>query len=246
MGVSEVLDRIIVALVSSALMDSNAPLIYKEYFPHDEILRINNQESQKQSGDKRRPIYFGTIYVRDGRESAIVTIEGHDWSASVHGRHINRAFSGDRVALRLLPRGHWKVQMPPALDLNYEAASAISQPVDALNVLLAFAEMPNDAEARSNALRDLRQLLFDDGFSPSQSGWMSLDTVYVTVTAGFSTSHDLNQKLASLRRKIAKPPGVQSFQLFTDKVPDITPLTSLSALSDEAGTSSSPKSPSSR
>ena len=227
-------------------MDSFAPLIYKEYFPHEEIIRINNEESQKQFGEKRRPIYFGTIYVRDGRESAIVTIEGHDWSARVHGRHINRAFSGDRVAVRLLPRGHWKVQMPPALDLNYEAASAVSQPVDALNVLVAFADMPNDAQARSDTLRDLRQLLFDDGFSPSHSGWISLDTVYVTVTAGFTTSHDLNQKLASSKRKITKPAGVQSFQLFTDKVPDATPPSSLSALSDDVGTSSSPKSPSSR
>ena len=59
-----------------------APSIYKEYFPQEEIVRINLQESQKPSGLKRRPIYFGIIHVRDGRESAVVKIEGHALSSA--------------------------------------------------------------------------------------------------------------------------------------------------------------------
>jgi hypothetical protein len=228
--------------LADALPDHHEPPIYKEFFPHVDIIQINMRESKKPPGVKRRPIYFGTIYVRDGRESAIVDIEGHSWSASIHGSHINRAFSGDRVAVRLLPRGHWKVQMPVAIDLNYEQSSVITDCVGPMNAMFTFEDMPDDARERMDASLQLRQLLFDDGFAFSQSGWMTNNTFYVTVTAGFTSSHDLNQKLASTKRKVAKPRGVLSIQTFIDKPPAAaaSPLITLSALSDDTA---SPKSP---
>ena len=218
------------------------PTIYKEFFPHDEIISINLAESQKPPGSKLRPIYFGTIYVRDGRESAIVKIEGRDWNVSVHGTHINRAFSGDRVAVRLLPRGHWKVKPPPVLDLNYDSMNPVSDhgQVGAMNVLVVFEEMPEEQQVREDTLRTLKQLLFDHGFGPCQSGWISFDTVYVTVTAGFTSSHDLNQKLASSKRKIIKPENVRSIQVFTEKPRDTAsdPMITISAFSDDVSSAS--------
>ena len=229
---------------SAGCPESSLPSIYKEYYPHEEIIRINKLASETSSGGKRRPIYFGTIYVRDGRESAVVHMEGHDWSVRVHGKHINRAFSGDRVAVRLLPRGHWKVQMSPTLDLNSEVSHAVAERVDALNVLATFEEMPNDEQMRSSVLHNLMQLLCDDGFSPSQSGWISFNTVYVTVTAGFTSSHDLKEKLASAKRKVFKPACVQSIQFFTEKAPDaaLGPIATISTFSDDTPLASmSPK-----
>jgi hypothetical protein len=198
---------------------STSPLIYKEHFPQQEIVRINSQESRKGPGRKRRPIYFGTIHIRDGRESAIVDIEGHDWRVSIHGKHINRAFTGDRVAVRLLPRGHWKAKIPPVLDLNYEPSGAATTHVGPLNVVAVFEDLPELEQARIVSLRSLKQILFDDGFGPSNSAWISFNTVYVTVTVGFSSSHDLNHKLASVKRKIIKTEHVRSVQLFTEQPP---------------------------
>jgi hypothetical protein len=217
-----------------------SPLIYKEYFPHEDIVRINSEEHKKPPGVKRRPIYFGTIHVRDGRESAVVKIDGHDWVASVNGRHINRAFSGDTVAIRLLPRGHWKVKVPPVLDLNYDSPHVVAERVDAMNVVVVFDGMPEDEKARRDALQNLKQLLFDDGFGPSQSGWISFNTVYVTVTAGFTSSHDLTHKLASARRKIVKPEHVRHIQLFTEKPHTSTssPIATISAFSDDVSSAS--------
>jgi hypothetical protein len=161
------------------------PTIYKEFFPHDEIISINLAESQKPPGSKLRPIYFGTIYVRDGRESAIVKI-------------------------------------------------------GAMNVLVVFEEMPEEQQVREDTLRTLKQLLFDHGFGPCQSGWISFDTVYVTVTAGFTSSHDLNQKLASSKRKIIKPENVRSIQVFTEKPRDTAsdPMITISAFSDDVSSAS--------
>ena len=225
------------------------PSMYKEFFPHDEILHINQKQSQKPAGQKQRPIYFGTIYVRDGRTSAIVDIEGRDWSVSVHGPHINRAFSGDRVAVRLLPRGHWKVQMPDVLDLNDEPTNASTEPVAPLIVVVTFNGIALDEQARSDALGDLQQLLFDDGFlsacgASDQSGWYSLHTAFVTVNAGFVSKHDLNHKLASTKRKMTKPNGVSTIEIaIIDKPHDNA---SLFPFSDDAVASSSPKTPLSR
>ena len=218
-----------------------SPSLYKDFFPHEEILRINMREyGQIKTDSKRRPIYFGTIYVRDGRESAIVKIEGRDWHVSVHGRHINRAFSGDRVAVRLLPRGHWLVKAPPVLDLNYESPNPVTEQVDSFNVVVVFDEMPEDQHARNDTQQNLMQLLCDDGFAPSHSGWMSFNTVYVTVTAGFTSVQDLNRKLSSSRRKIVKPANVRSIQLFTEKPHDTasTPMATISAFSDDVASAS--------
>jgi hypothetical protein len=225
--------------------------MYKDFFPRDDILRINHQESQKPPGQKRRPIYFGTIYVRDGRASAIVSIEGHDWSVSVHGTHINRAFSGDRVAVRLLPRGHWKVQLPDVLDLNDDSESAVDEPVGPLNVIVTFnGEEELSDQARSDTLGKLQQLLFDDGFltacsASSQSGWYTYHTAFVTVNAGFVSKHDLSHKLASTKRKIVKPAGIHSIEIFIDKPHDAAagPSLTLSSFSDDIVGSSSPKTP---
>jgi hypothetical protein len=235
---------------SSAHHELPVSLIYKEFYPLEDVLRINRLASEKRSGEKLRPIYFGTIYVRDGRESAVVDIEGHEWSVSVHGKHINRAFSGDRVAVRLLPRGHWRLKMPPALDLNSESAHPDTERVDALNVIATFEGMADDEQTRNDVMRNLTQLLCDDGFGPSQSGWISLNTVYVTVNAGFTSSNDLNQKLLSSKRKVIKPQGVQFVQFVTDKPPDAAsgPIATLStfSFSDDRVASLSPKSPAAR
>jgi hypothetical protein len=242
----------------SARPEFQLPLLYKEFYPNGDIDRINRLASeQPPERQKRRPIYFGTIHVRDGRESAIVDIEGHSWTVSVHGKHINRAFSGDRVAVRLLPRGHWRLKIPPTLDLNPDPSHPATERVEPLNVQATLEGMPDDEDARSEVMHSLKQLLCDDCFGPTQGEWLTFSDLFVTVTAGFSSPQDLNQKLASYnwprasqsaKPKFSFPERVKSVKFSTAKLPDAAcaPMPTLSAFSDDAVASMSPKSPSTR
>ncbi len=241
----------------SARPEFQLPLIYKEFYPIGDIDRINRLANEQPPGQKLRPIYFGTIHVRDGRESAIVDIEGHSWTVSVHGKHINRAFSGDRVAVRLLPRGHWRLKIPPTLDLNPDPSLPATEHIEPLNVQATLEGMPEDEDARSEVIHSLKQLLFDDCFGPTQGEWLTFSDLFVTVTAGFLSSQDLNQKLASYnwprasqsaKPKFSFPECVKSVKFSTSKLPDAAsaPMPTLSAFSDDAVASLSPKSPSTR